>query len=197
MKNLYVIEGASNSGKTTTSRILSEIPNVEIIEEFMDHPLSPKPSKDIEEELKNQQIFLEIEKERMILASSLLKRNKIVFMERSYLSILAVSYAFLKLGKYNGYDNALRIYKDMINQAWYVNPDITFILTADSSEKLKRNLNRDKILQNNWVKNDFEFYQNEFYDIMEIGSRKEFIDTTGKSKAYASECICKSLKLRR
>ena len=163
----------------------------------MDHPLSPKPSKDIEEELKNQQIFLEIEKERMILAASLLKHNKIVFMERSYLSILAVSYAFLKLGKYNGYDNAIRIYKDMINQAWYINPDITFILTADSSEKLKRNLNRDKILQNNWIKNDFEFFQNEFYDIMRIKSRKEFIDTTENSKAYASECICKSLKLRR
>lgn len=197
MKNLYVIEGTSNSGKTTTSKILQGIPNVEIIEEFMDHPLSPKPSKSIEEELKNQQIFSEIEKERMLLAASLLRDEKIVFMERSYLSILAVSYAFLKLGKYNGYDNALRIYRDMMKQAWYVNPDVTFILTADSNEKLKRNLKRDKILQNNWVKNDFEFYQNEFYDTMSIESRKEFIDTTGKNEEYASECICKKLKLRR
>lgn len=192
-----MIEGTSNSGKTTTSKILSEIPNVEIIEEFMDHPLSPKPSKNIEEELKNQQIFFEIEKERMVLAASLLKRDRIVFMERSYLSILAVSYAFLKSGKYNGYDNALRIYRYMINQTWYVEPDVTFILTADSSEKLKRNLNRDKILQNKWVKNDFEFYQNEFYDTMTIESKKEFIDTTGENKEYASECICKLLKLRR
>lgn len=197
MKNLYVIEGTSNSGKTTTSKILSEIPNVEIIEEFMDHPLSPKPSKNIEEELKNQQIFYEIERERMILASSLLKNDKIVFMERSYLSILAVSYAFFKLGKYNGYDNALKIYRNMITQSWYVKPSVTFILTADSSEKIKRNLNRGKILQNNWVKNEFEFYQNEFYDIMPIESHKEFIDTTGRNKEYASECICRSLKLGR
>lgn len=197
MKNLYVIEGTSNSGKTTTSKILNEIPNVEIIEEFMDHPLSPEPSKNIEEELKNQQIFFEIEKERMTLASSLLKSNKIVFMERSYLSILAVSYAFLKLGKYNGYDNAVRIYRNMINQMWYVKPDVTFILTAASSEKLKRNLSRDKILQNKWVNNDFEFYQNEFYDIMTTESKKEFIDTTEKNKDYASECICKLLRLRR
>ena len=57
MKNLYVIEGTSNSGKTTTTRILNEIPNVEIIEEFMKHPLSPKPSKNIEEELKKQGIY--------------------------------------------------------------------------------------------------------------------------------------------
>lgn len=197
MKNLYVIEGTSNSGKTTTSKILNEIPNVEIIEEFMDHPLSPKPSKNIEEELKNQQIFFEIEKERMILASSFLKHDKIVFMERSYLSILAVSYAFLKLGKYNGYDNALRIYREMIDQTWYIKPDVTFILTADPSEKLKRNLSRNKILQNKWIKNDFEFYQNEFYDIMTLESQKEFIDTTGKNKEYASEHICKLLKLRR
>lgn len=197
MENLYVIEGTSNSGKTTTSNILREIPNIEIIEEFMEHPMSPKPSKNIEEELRNQQIFLEIEKERMTLATSLLQRDKMVFMERSYLSILAVSYAFFKLGKYNGYDNALRIYRSMIDQAWYIKPDVTFILTADSSEKLKRNLNRGKVLKNNWVKNDFEFYQNEFYDIMALESRKEFIDTTGKNKEYASECICKALKLRR
>ena len=197
MKNLYLIEGTSNSGKTTTSRILSQIPNVEIIEEFMEHPLSPKPSKNIEEELNNQQIFFEIEKERMISAASLLKQDKIVFMERSYLSILAVSYAFFKLGKYNGYDNAFKIYKDMLNQPWYIKPDITFILTADYNEKLKRNINRNKILQNNWINNNFEFYQNKFYDIMRIESKKEFIDTTEKSKEYASECICKSLKLRR
>ena len=187
-----MIEGTSNSGKTTTSNILREIPNVEIIEEFMEHPMSPKPSKNIEEELRNQQIFSEIEKERMILAASLLQRDRIVFMERSYLSILAVSYAFFKLDKYNGYDNALRIYRGMIDQAWYIKPDVTFILTANSSEKLKRNLNRGKVLKNNWVKNDFEFY-----DIMELGSRKEFIDTTGKNREYASECICKALKLRR
>lgn len=197
MRNLYVIEGTSNSGKTTTSKILNGIPNVEIIKEFMDHPLSPKPSKNIEEELRNQQIFFEIEKERMILVASLLNSDKIVFMERSYLSILAVSYAFLKLGKYNGYDNALKIYRDMIKQVWYVEPDVTFILTADSNEKLKRNLNRNKILQNKWVKNDFEFYQNEFYDIITIESKKEFIDTTGKDKEYASDFICKLLKLRR
>lgn len=94
MENLYIIEGTSNSGKTTTSKFLGEISNVEIITEYMEHPSSPKPSKNLEEEFRNQQIFFEIEKERMILASSLLANNKVVFLERSYLSILAVSYAF-------------------------------------------------------------------------------------------------------
>lgn len=71
---------------------------------------------------------------------------------------------FLKLGKYNGYDNALRIYRSVIDQA---KPDVTFILTANSSEKLKRNLNRGKVLKNNCVKNDLEFY-----DIMALRLKK-------------------------
>lgn len=196
MKNIYVIEGTSNSGKTTTSRLLSEIPNVEIISEFMEHPLSPKPSKNLEEELRNQQIFYEIEKERMILASTLLANNKIVFFERSYLSILAVSYAFFKLGKYNCYDNAQEIYNKMIDKEWYIEPDTIYILTASSSEKLKRNLSRNKALKSNWIRNDFEYYQNEFYDIMEVSSNKVFIDTTEHDEEYASKCISKTLKLR-
>lgn len=197
MENLYIIEGTSNSGKTTTSKFLGEISNVEIITEYMEHPSSPKPSKNLEEEFRNQQIFFEIEKERMILASSLLANNKVVFLERSYLSILAVSYAFLKLGKYNGYDNALKIYNKIINEAWYIKPDIIYILTASSSEKLKRNISRDKMLKNNWIRDDFDYYQNEFYDIMSVTSRKVFVDTTEKDEKYASEYISKSLKLRR
>lgn len=197
MKNLYVIEGVSNSGKTTTSRYLSEIPNISIIPEFMDHPLSPKSSKSLNEELKNQQIFFEIEKERMKLAKSLLLNNKIVFMERSYLSILAVSYALEKMGKYCSYDNALELYNSMINENWFIKPNVIYILTASYDEKIIRNKNRRKELKENWIQEKFDYYQNEFYDTMLISSNKVVIDTSSKIESYAAEFIIKSLKIRR
>lgn len=197
MKNLYVIEGTSNSGKTTTSNYLSEIPFVSIIPEFMEHPLSPKLSKNLNEELRNQQIFFEIEKERMQLAKSLLLNNRIVFMERSYLSILAVSYAFEKLGKYHSYDNALKLYNSMINKSWFIKPDVIYILTASHDDKVKRNRKRKKELNENWLQEKFEYYQNEFYDTMLLSFDKIVIDTSKEDEDYAAKIITKSLKIWR
>lgn len=197
MNNLYVIEGTSNSGKTTTSNFLKEFKNVEIIPEFMVHPLSPKPSKSLEEELKNQQIFYEIEKDRMQQASLLLSKNKIVFMERSFVSVLAVSYAFKKLGKYDAFSNCIELYNKMLKEHWYINPDIFYVLIASSKEKIIRNNYRNKILKDSWINSDFDFYQNEFYDTMMIDLDRKFIETDGQEKKYASEYISKNLKLRR
>lgn len=194
MNNLYIIEGTSNSGKTTTSKYLSEYPSVLTIPEFMDHPLSPKPSKTLEEELHNQIIFLKIEKERMEKAKLLLNMDKIVFLERSFISILAVSYAFKKLGKYNGYDNAMKLYNNMINEDWYLPPEVIYILTASHEEKIKRNKKRQKELSDNWVQDKFEFYQDEFYDKILIEPKKVFIDTSGKEDEYAAKTIIRDLK---
>lgn len=197
MQSLYVIEGTSNSGKTTTSKILDTIPNISIIPEFMDHPLSPKPAKNLEEELKNQKIFLEIEKERMEQAKALLLKNQIVFLERSFLSILSVSYALQKLGKYYGYTNALNLYNSMINESWYIHPETIYILTSSYEEKIKRNKTREKELKENWLEEKFEIYQNEFYRMKEVESNKVFIDTSNKQEEYAAKVIQKSLKVRR
>jgi len=197
MNNLYVIEGTSNSGKTTTSKYLSEIPKVSIIPEFMEHPLSPKPSKNLDEELKNQQIFFEIEQERMKLAKSLLLEGRIVFLERSYLSILAVSYAFEKLGKYYSYENALKLYNSMIKKSWFINPEAIFILTTSHDEKVRRNINRRKEIKKSWMQEEFEYYQDEFYDTISVASNKIFIDNSDCNKNYAAEIIIKSLKIGR
>ncbi len=197
MQDLYVIEGTSNSGKTTTSKILNQLPNTSIIKEFMEHPLSPKPAKNLKEELENQKIFFEIEKERMEQARSLLLKNQIVFLERSFLSILSVSYAFEKLEKYYGYTNALNLYNSMINESWYIQPKTIYILTASHEEKIKRNKNREKELNNKWIDEKFEIYQNEFYRIKKVESNKIFIDTSKKEEEYAAKIIQKSLKIRR
>lgn len=197
MRNLYVIEGTSNSGKTTTSKYLSGIPNISIIPEFMEHPLSPKPSKNLSEELENQLIFFEIEQERMKLAKSLLLDGQIVFLERSYLSILAVSYAFEKLGRYYSYDNALKLYNSMLTESWFIKPDAIYILAASHDEKVRRNKSRGKELKKNWIQEEFEYYQDEFYATISVSSDKIFIDTSNCNDNYAAEIITKSLKIGR
>lgn len=198
MNNLYIIEGTSNSGKTTTCNKLKDIQNMIIIPEFMNSPKAPKPSINLKEELINQKKFLELEKERYLLARKYLDRGQNVFLERSYLSILAVSYAFEKLGKYSAYNNALELYGNILNSNWYIEPSMFFFLTYSYEECKKRNLNRGKQLSENWIKEDFDFYQKEFYlMISDSIKNKLWIDTTAKELDYATNVILKNLNLRR
>lgn len=192
MENLYIIEGSSNSGKTTTINYLGNYSNISIFSEFMDHPKRPKSSTNLEEELENQKIFYEIERERMLKAREFI--NKIVFFDRSYLSILAVAYALEKLNKFKSYDHALNLYQSMIKEDWFIKPNKIYVLTSSFEEKLRRNNNRIKRLKSNWIKEEFEFYQNEFYEKIELEFIKIIIDTTGKYKEFAADYIVKELK---
>ncbi len=194
MSNLYVIEGTSNSGKTTTLETLGYEKNIAIFQEFMKNPKAPRPSLTLKEELENQIKFYELEKERIILAKQELLQSKIVFLDRSYISVLAVSYAFEKMGKYNSYKNALEQYYKMVDENWYITPEIVFILTANYEEKLRRNQERTGKLKESWIKEAFEYYQKEFYDIIELPSSKITIDTTNKEKDYAANVIKKILR---
>ncbi len=85
----------------------------------------------------------------------------------------------------------------MINESWYIQPKTIYILTASHEEKIKRNKNREKELNNKWIDEKFEIYQNEFYRIKKVESNKIFIDTSKKEEEYAAKIIQKSLKIRR
>lgn len=198
MNNLYVIEGTSNSGKSTTCKNLINIHNVLIIPEFMNNPKAPRPSKNLEEELINQKIFLQMEKERILSAKKEIEIGKKVFLERSYLSILAVSYALEKMGKYKAYDNALKLYDYMINSNWFIKPDMYFFLSSSYDECQERNSTRHNQLNKSWIKKEFDFYQKEFYKLISDSiENKIYIDTTGQNLEYASKVIEKTLNLRR
>lgn len=197
MKNLYVIEGTSNSGKTTTSNFLKNYSQVLIVPEFSMFPEAPSPSKCLEDELLNQRIFLEIERKRMEYAKKMIEEGKIVFLERDFISILAVCYAFAKIGKYDAFKHAESLYLEMKDSMFFNEPDSYFFLTADHEEILNRNKTREKQLKKEWIKNDFDFYQKEFYDIISIGENKFVIDTTNSEPEYASKVIAKKLNLRR
>ena len=190
MSGLIVIEGTSNSGKTTTCDILRTEPNFIVIPEFMKHPRAPRPSKNIEEELANQRIFLEIEKERMKLAKIQLEKDKLVFLERSYLSIVAVSYAFEKLGKYESLKNAQALFDEIMASEWFINPSAYYILSASHEEISKRNKSRTNKLNEGWIMSEFDGYQKEYYDMtMNSNSSMVQIDTTKKEETYAAKYI--------
>lgn len=198
MENLYVIEGTSNSGKSTTSQFLRVYSNVVVIPEFSDFSEAPKPSKTLEEEIQNQKIFFEIEKKRMELVKENLHSGKIVFLERNFISILAVSYSFKKLGKYNAFDNANELHQKMKESTWFLEPSSYFFLSASYKEIINRNLTRGKELKKVWLMESFNYYQKQFYDIMGTEMKNScMIDTTNKKSDYASEVIAKKTYLRR
>ena len=95
-----ILEGVSNTGKTTTCEILKKNKNCIIIPEaadWMSHP--PKSSKSYEEEINNQKLFFEMEKRRMEFAKKLINSGKNVIIDRTVLSTLAIAYANEKMRK--------------------------------------------------------------------------------------------------
>lgn len=196
MKELYIIEGTSNSGKTTTANLIKEKTDSILINEFMENPNSPKPSNNLIEEISNQKKFLLMEKERLEIAKKYLDGN-IVFLDRSFISILAVSYAFEKIGKYSAYEYALNLYKTIQHEDWYIPPKRVYILTANYRDKLKRNVERIKKIKENWIQEKFDYYQNEFYYNCDVIDNKYFIDNTGLPKEYAAMEIIKQIKKER
>ena len=60
---IIVVEGPSNSGKTTTCQNMKNYSNCVVIDECMVYEKNPpRPSKNYEQELQNQEFFFEVEK---------------------------------------------------------------------------------------------------------------------------------------
>lgn len=106
---IIVVEGPSNSGKTTTCQNMKNYSNCVVIDECMVYEKNPpRPSKNYEQELQNQEFFFEVERRRMKRATTLALEGKNVILDRCALSIVAISYAFEKLGKYSTFKHAMR-----------------------------------------------------------------------------------------
>lgn len=106
---IIVVEEPSNSGKTTTCQNMKNYSNCVVIDECMVYEKNPpRPSKNYEQELQNQEFFFEVEKRRMKKATKLALEGKNVILDRCGLSIVAISYAFEKLGKYSTCKHAMR-----------------------------------------------------------------------------------------
>lgn len=193
---IVVLEGTSNTGKTSTCKILERHKNCIIIPEAADWMSeSPKSSRSYEEEIRNQKLFFEMEKRRMEYAKEMINSGKNVIMDRSALSTVAIAYANERCGKYLTYDYALGEYKKMLEDKEFVRPDMYIFLYTSEKERQERNLNRDKKLSESWLNTEFIRYQNEFYSLIskKIKNKLE-MDTTDKEQNYVSDYIMELIK---
>ena len=106
---IIVVEGPSNSGKTTTCQNIKNYDNCIIIDECMVYERNPpRPSQNYEQEIRNPLFFFEVERRRMRKATVLALEGKNVILDRCALSTVAISYAFERLGKYTTFKHAMR-----------------------------------------------------------------------------------------
>lgn len=106
---IIVVEGPSNSGKTTTCQNLKKYDNCVIIDECMVYEKNaPNPSENYEQEISNQLFFFNVERRRMQKATQLALEGKNVILDRCALSIVAIAYAFEQMGSYNTFNHAKR-----------------------------------------------------------------------------------------
>ena len=190
--NIVIIDGVSNSGKTTLCKVLTKDENNVLIEEvplfiknhkelFMGKELHGIP-KNKEEEIANQRFLLEAELERVKLAYYIIKSGKNAILDRSFLSTVSVAYSLDDNNLFGGiYINSvklLREYYHFINDL-QLNECIKYIfLITDPNMVKKRNETREKTLSDDWISPKLMNMQNSFFvNQIDICSAK-LIDTT-------------------
>ena len=195
---IIVVEGPSNSGKTTTCQNMKNYNNCIVIDECMVYEKNPpEPSQNYQQEIKNQLFFFEVERRRMNKATKFALSGKNVILDRCALSTVAISYAFEKLGKYPTFRHAMNQYEKLFNDVKLLKPDEYIFLYANNDSIIQRNKTREDELSKSWLDSLFTEYQNEFYETI---SRKipnsRRISTVGKDKMYVSRIIAQILNVQ-
>lgn len=195
---IIVVEGPSNSGKTTTCQNMKNYENCVVIDECMIYEKNPpSPSQNLEEELRNQLFFFEVEKRRMLKATNYALSGRNVILDRCALSTVSIAYAFEKIGKYKAFSHAMGLYEKLMKDKELLMPDQYIFLYTDADSTRKRNKTRINELSEAWIDNPFTEYQNEFYEIVSSKiTQSEIVCTTGKDKQYVSKMIAEILKVQ-
>lgn len=195
---IIVVEGPSNSGKTTTCQNMKNYTNCIVIDECMVYEKNaPEPSQSFEQEIQNQLFFFEVERRRMNKATKFALNGKNVILDRCALSTVAISYAFEKLGKYPTFRHAMNQYEKLFNDDTLLKPDEYIFLYANNDSIIQRNKTRGDELSKSWLDSLFTNYQNEFYKTISKkipNSRR--ISTVGKDKMYVSRIIAQILNVQ-
>lgn len=188
---IFVVEGVSNTGKTTLCEKLKERDNFKVIPEVADFTLEcPKPSKNEEDELKNQDFFLEIETIRLNEAIKYASKGFNVILDRSIFSTLSIAYGLDKFKKYNVYEKMKEKYQNWLGKNNLNIIEKYIILYTNDFEIDIRNKSRKKSLSKNWLNSDFIAFQNEyFFSIFFSNKNNIFLNTSNKSTEEVYEFI--------
>lgn len=204
---LIIVDGISNSGKTTLCNslvnedtiLVEEVPKfiANNLEKFGSRMSSTIP-KTIEEEKNNQEIFFQAELERLRIASEIVKSGKNAVLDRSFFSTVAIAFALDKKNSFKGsFDNAsklLREYVNLLNALFSSNDVYIVILDVDKHRIPERNKKRVKPLSLEWIEDDFLNKQRHFFDIVSGVIKCEKINTTDLEADDINEHIKKRIR---
>lgn len=164
---LIIIDGISNAGKTSFCEYLSnkgyyiidEVPLFIKKNESKYGSLSSTVPKTLKEEKTNQKILLEAEHDRLLQAEKLVFENKIVVMDRSFLSTFAMAYALEKDAPFKGaYQNAEKLVEKYLFLLQNISSKIDIILIVfdvDRNTLIDRNQKRERPLKEEWIDEEF------------------------------------------
>ena len=171
---IIIIDGISNSGKTTFCEYLKK-QGYFVIDEaplFMQNhkELGTLPNTvpiSLEQEKNNQVILYNVELERLKLAREKAIKGENVVMDRSFLSTVAVAFALENDLPFKGaykYANELAIlyFNELFNINNYAEINFVFF-DVNQSVVFARNKNRDNILDSNWVNENFLMKQRQYF----------------------------------
>jgi len=217
MGRIIVIDGTSNTGKTTLCENLSKnAENIAIIpgasffarihhEKYPKIPIIPKSA---EEEKENQKFFFKLELDRLIEANNKARFGKDVFMDRGVLEILSVAYSFEYIKKWNGiYKNTIDLYEKFVliaNRNGIKLPDEYIWLQADYEEIIRRNKTRQiergkQLSEADWIEKSLIDKQIEFFNKLFIPENKNkvhSINTNDMTRQEVLSYVCKLLNLK-
>ena len=195
---IIVVEGPSNAGKTTTCQYMKKYENCVVIDECnVYEPNHPRPSQSLDHEIANQLFFFQVEMRRMRKATKLALEGKNVILDRCGLSIVAIAYAFERLGKYPTFQHALDQYFKLFEDGELLMPDEYVFLYTDDDNTRQRNSTRGKKLSEEWIGSSFTEFQNKFYEAAaNVIPHSQRISTSGEEKNYVSRIIAQILNVQ-
>ena len=198
---IYVIDGISNSGKTSFCSFLGET-GFYVVEEvpiFIKNnkelgALSNTVPKTLEEEKKNQDILFNAEVERLKVAKSYAEAGKNVVMDRSFLSTVAMAYALEKRLPFKGaYDYSKNLEKHFLSEIDNISKNINIIFVffdVNRDVLIKRNQTRENFLSTEWIDEEFLKKQNYLFISSAKILNSKVINTSYLSLEEIAKIVC-------
>ena len=198
---IIIIDGISNSGKTTFCDYLGTIGYkiVEEVPDFIDNNkelgfLSNTIPKTLDEEKNNQNILFNAELLRLKIAKDNAINGKNVIMDRSFLSTVAMAFALEKDFPFKGaYEYSKTLEKKYMEELKSISQfvNISFVFFDVNREVLvERNQKRKKELSLEWIDEDFLNKQKHSFKASAKCLDTILIDTSYKSLDDIAKIVC-------
>jgi len=198
---IIIIDGISNSGKTTFCNYLVEA-GFRVVEEapdFIDNNkelgvLSNSVPKTLDEEKNNQNILFNAELMRLKIAKEYAMGSKNVIMDRSFLSTVAMAYALEKDLPFKGaYDYSKVLEKKYLEEIKSVSQSVTIsfiFFDVNRDVLMERNQKRKKELSLEWIDEEFLNKQRHSFSASAKCLNTLLIDTSYKSVDDIAKIVC-------